>query len=73
MIPKQFRNRSKSIQRKIDKVNGFIQGVTTHDIRCTKGLDIRLISGRYPRYLAVDIVRNIAVFRDFSIFLLSDH
>ena len=40
------------------------QWVTTHDIRCTKGLDIRLISGWYPWYRQ----ENIAVFIDFSRF-----
>ena len=29
----------------------FSQGVTTHDIHCTKGIDIRLIFRRYPVYI----------------------
>jgi len=43
-------------------------GVTTYDIRCTKGLDIRLISGLYP---VVVFGQKNAVFSDSS--SLFDH
>jgi len=53
---------------------GKRQEVTTHDNRCTKGLDIQLISGEYPWYSAVGFGRNMAaVFGNFSRFLLFDH
>jgi len=42
------------------------QGVTSHDIRCTKGIDIRLMLDRYPWYPAVGFDRNMHVFSDFS-------
>ena len=45
--------------------------MSIHDIRCTKGLDIRLISlisGWYPWYPAVGFGRNMAVFSDLQVF-----
>jgi len=50
------------------------QGVTTHNIGCTIGLDIRLlsgfISGFYPvSYPAVEFGQNMAVFSDFQVLL----
>ena len=45
------------------------QGVATHDIGCTKGVDIGLICGWYPYwYPAVGFGRNIAVFSNFQVF-----
>ena len=43
-------------------------GVTTHDIRWTKGPAIRQISGWYPSYLAVGFGRNMSVFSGFQVF-----
>ena len=52
---------------------GSPQGATTHDIRCTRGPGIRLISGWYSLYPAFGFSQNMAVFSDFSSFLLPDH
>ena len=52
---------------------GRCQAVTTHDYRCTKGLDIRLISSWYSWYSAIGFGRNMAPFSDFSSFSLSHH
>jgi len=49
-----------------EKVIESIQRVTAHDIRCKKGLDIRLIS------LIVGFGQNKAVFSNFSSFFLFD-
>jgi len=46
-------------------VMGVRQGVTTHDVRCTKGLDIPLISGWYPWCPTVGIGRNMVCFQRF--------
>ena len=40
-------------------------GVTTHDVRCTRGFDIRLKSGSYSWYPAVGYGRNMTVFSKF--------
>jgi len=50
------------------KLKHLRTGVTTHDIRCTKGLDIRLIPVWYPWYPGVGFGRNMAVSSNFQVF-----
>jgi len=50
------------------RMKGSTQGATTHDIRCTKCLDFRLIPGLISLYPAVGFDQNMVVFSNFSYF-----